>query len=302
MFAEFAVEPAAMVTSVDRFVGLIDRFGVDQGRIISDFAQGRWSGEVIELAKANGFRDVALASVEERLREKRNEKGIARFGRAYPGKAGGWTPNALEADKIEPFAGIVLEAKCGHALEICAAEARTDRSPLRIPDIADVPRTAGDIVAAVKPLIRISRTLHLIDPHIGFSPRWLNSIRALILACRAPMEVVVHTWLSAGDMLTPAQFEQNVRHYYKVFPAGVRVTFRRWKKRPGGQEFHDRAILSDVGGMTFGHGLDEGAAGTTVHVHRLGRDGWETLLAKFTPESSPYDSDPPITLQQAGAA
>jgi hypothetical protein len=236
----------------------------------------------------------------ERLREKREEKGIARF-RPYPGSPGGWTNNALEADAIEPFAGLVVEATCGHAHEVCAANARTDRPPLRVPDIADIPRTAADIVAVAKPLIRISKTIHLVDPHIGFAPRWLNSIRALIAACRAPMQVVVHTWLAAGDMLTPNQFEQNVKHYYNALPAGVGVTFLRWKQRPGGQEFHDRAILSDVGGITFGHGLDEGAIGARVHVHRLGQDGWETLLAKFTPETSPYDSDPPIVLQIAQA-
>lgn len=300
MFAEFAVDPAAMVTSLDRFRGLIDRFGVDQGRIISDFAPGRWSGEVIDLARANGFRDVALASVEERLREKRNEKGISRFGRTYPGKAGGWIANALDADAIEPFSGIVVEAACGHALEVCAADARTDRPPLRVPDMAEISRTAADIVAVTVPLIRISRTLHLIDPHIGFAPRWLKSIRALIAACRAPMQVVVHSLQTAGDMLTPQQFGQNVRHYFNAFPPGVGVTFRRWKERPRGQEFHDRAILSDVGGMAFGHGLDEGGVGTKVHVHRLGRNGWETLLAKFDPQTSPYDADAEIVLQQAG--
>jgi hypothetical protein len=289
-----------MVTNIDRFRGLIDRFGVDQGRIISDFAAGRWSPAVIDHAKANGFGEIALASVVERLREKRDEKGITRF-RPYPGVAGGWTANALNADAIDPFSGIVVEANCGHALEVCAANFRTDQAPLRVPDMVAIPRMAADIAAITAPLIRISRTLHLVDPHIGFAPRWLNSLRALIAACRPQMQVIVNVHLADGEILSPAQFGQNVRHYYGAIPAGVGVTFRRWKQRPGGVEFHDRAVLSDVGGMTFGHGLDEGAVGSTVHVHRLGRDGWEGLLAKFTPETSPYDADAEVVLQEPGA-
>lgn len=301
MFAEFAVEPAAMVTSMGDFRGMIDRFGVDQGRIISDFAQGRWTPAVVDQAKANGFGEIALASVVERLREKREEKGIARF-RPYPGIPGGWAVNALHADKEAAFYGLITEAgDCGHARECGAANARSDQPPLRVDDFADIPRTAAAIAGIAAPLIRVSRKMHLIDPHIGFAPRWLNPLRALIAACSAPMEVTVHSYATGDGKPTPEYFEGRVRHYFQALPAGVGVTFQRWTRRPGGQEFHDRAILSDVGGMTFGNGLDEGDAGTTVHVHRLGRVGWQLLLAKFTQETSPYEAEAPIVLQQAGA-
>jgi hypothetical protein len=301
MFAEFAVEPAAMVTSIDRFTGMIDRFGIDQGRIISDFAEGRWSAAVIQQAEATGLREVALASVVERLREMRDTKGIAKL-RQYPRIDGGWTANALHADNQLAFHGLITEAgNCGHARECGAANARSDQAPLRVDDFADIPRTAAAIAGIADPLIRVSRKLHLSDPHIGFAPRWLNPLRALIAACRAPMEVTVHAYATGDGKPTPEYFEGRVRHYFQTLPAGVGVSFQRWTRRPGGQEFHDRAILSDVGGMTFGNGLDEGDAGTTVHVHRLGRAGWQALLAKFTPETSPYEAETPIVLQQAGA-
>lgn len=299
MFAEFAVEPTAMVTTIDRFVGMIDKFGVDQGRIISDFAQGRWTPAVIEQAQANGFGEIALASVVERLREKRDEKGIVRF-RPYPGVAGDWVANALHSDRVSPFYGLITEAgNYGHARECGAAAARSDRQPLLVDDFADIPRTAAAIAEVAAPLIQVSRKLHLVDPHIGFAPRWLNPLRALINACSAPMEVTVHAYASGDGKPTRDYFEARVRQYFQVLPPGVAVTFRRWERRAGGQDFHDRAILSDVGGMTFGNGLDEGDIGTTVHVQRLGRTGWRTLRAKFDPQTSPYDPEPEITLQQA---
>jgi hypothetical protein len=297
MFSEFAVEPAAMVTNIDRFLGMIDKFSVDQGRIISDFAQGRWSPAVIDRAIANGLGEIAVASIVERLHEKRDQKAIARF-RPYPGVAGGWTANALHADAGTPFYGIITDAgNCNHARECSAADARSDRPPLLVDDFADIPRTAAAILDIAAPLIKVSRKLHLIDPHIGFAPRWLNPLRALIAACGAPMELTVHAYATGDDKPTRQYFEGRVRQYFQALPAGVGVTFRRWERRPGGQEFHDRAILSDVGGMTFGHGLDEGDPGTTVHVHRLGRGGWQALLAKFEPATSPYEAEQPIILQ-----
>lgn len=301
MYAEFAVEPAAMVTSIDRFTGMIDRFGIDQGRIISDFAEGRWSAAVIQQAEATGLREVALASVVERLREMRDTKGIAKL-RQYPRIDGGWTANALHADNQLAFHGLITEAgDCGHLRECGAANARSDQAPLQVDDFADIPRTAAAIAEVAAPLIRVSRKLHLIDPHIGFAPRWLKPLRALIAMCSAPMEVTVHAYATGNNKPPANLFEQSVRQHFQMLPAGVGVTFQRWERRLNGQEFHDRAILSEVGGMSFGNGLDEGDTGTTVHVHRLGRTGWQALLDKFVPETSPYALEPPIVLQSATA-
>jgi len=302
MFAEFAVEPAAMVINFDLFVGMIDRFGVDQGRIISDFAQGRWSRAVIEQAEANGFGDIALGSIVERLREKRDEKAVARF-RLYPAVAGGWTTNARTSDANAPFGCIVTEAGgCDNPRECRAMDARTDRPPFQVSGFADVARTAEAIADVTRPLARASRALHLIDPHISFfmpaASRWVPPLLALIGLCRPDMVVTIHT--DATDGANAADFELQARRRLTPLPPGVCVRIQRWQRRPDGEDFHDRFVLSDIGGMKFGNGLDEGRPGTTVHVHRMDENAWRTILAKFTPETSPFDPEPTIILQEAG--
>lgn len=306
MFEEVAVEPAGMVTSADRFMGMIDRFSVDQGRIISDFAAGRWSAEVIQAAEANGFHEIALASVVERLKEKREEKGIARL-RTYPRVDGDWVANALAADQQCPFYAVVTaQGQCGHQRECGAAHARIDRPPLSVPDFEDVGRTANAIAAIAEPLIRISRTLHLIDPNVTFDGtaavirRWVQPLAALVARCRPGMHVVIHTSATSriGDRRPPPElFEQRARAELQPLRAGVGVRLRRWAERPGGQQFHDRAIVSDAGGMSFGYGLDEGPTGSVVQVQRLGRAGWQALNQKFTDGTSPYDPELDIVLQ-----
>lgn len=304
MFREIAVEPAAMVTSLDRFTGMIDRFGIDQGRIISDFAPGRWSAEVIRTAEANGFHEIALASVVERLRDKRDEKSIARF-RAYPGIEGDWVANALAADHQIPFYAMVTAlGACGHERECGAADARIDREPLLVPDFEDVPHRADDIAALAEPLLRVSREVHLIDPNVTFDGtaavirRWAQPLRAIVNRCRPGMNVVIHTSATGERRPPPHLFEQHARARLQPLRQGVGVRVQRWVERAGGQQFHDRAIVSDVAGVTLGHGLDEGPDGSVVQVHRLGRVGWSSLLAKFSVDTSPYDPELSVVLQE----
>ncbi|MDY1010329.1 hypothetical protein [Sphingomonas sp. CFBP9019] len=298
MWGEFAVDPDAIASSFERFVGLVDRFGVDQGRIISDFAAGgRWSRAVIGAAEAAGFGEVKMTSVVERLRELRDEKGVMRLGRTYPNLPGGWIANAAAEDAREPFQAVITEAGgTGCAGDCRAVDMRVDRAPCRVSAYASVPRTAAGIVSVAAPLIQIARSVHLIDPHIGFSERWLRPLSALIGRCRPGTHVTVH--LRDSDQASPTvMFVADARNRLAPrLPPGVTVRMLRWKERPGGEPFHDRAVLTDMGGMTFGHGLDEGRAGASVRVQRLDAGGWAAWLATTNPATSPYTLSDDITL------
>lgn len=295
MWGEFAVDPAAMTSSFERFAGLIDRFGVDQGRVISDFAAGSWLVAVIDAAKTAGLGEIAQASVVERLRELRGAKGIVKTGRTYRGLTGGWLVNAAAENAREPFHAVISETGgSGCAGDCRAIDARNDRPPFRVEGFADVPRLTADIAGAAAPLLRFARQVHLIDPHITFTKgpmrtgEWVRPLAALISRCRPGATATIHL-LQRPDKPDIGRFIAAARQYLRPHvPQGAAITLRRWEELTGGQQFHDRAILTDMGGMTFGSGLDEGPAGSTVHVQRLDASGWKRLLAKFDPATSPY--------------
>jgi hypothetical protein len=46
-------------------------------------------------------------------------------------------------------------------------------------------------------------------------------------------------------------------------PSGISVEFVRWRQRDGGEKLHNRYVLTDLGGMALGIGLDAGGAGET---------------------------------------
>ena len=47
----------------------------------------------------------------------------------------------------------------------------------------------------------------------------------------------------------------------RIIPKGLKVTVFQWKERPNGQKLHNRYILTDLGGVSFHHGLDTGKEG-----------------------------------------
>ena len=70
MLSEYAVEPAAIGADWKTFLFLIEKFGVDKGRLISRLPN-KWEKKVIQEAKASGVPDIRMASIVERLSRSR---------------------------------------------------------------------------------------------------------------------------------------------------------------------------------------------------------------------------------------
>jgi hypothetical protein len=302
MFAEFAVEPAAMARSIDRFTGMIDRFGIDQGRIISDFADGGWANAVMAAAEAN-LPPAAQQSVEARLADAKREKTILRM-RTYPKVPGGWAANVIAEDTREPWHGVVSEEGCCRlACETKVADVRNSHPPFNVPRSGDFPRTAEGIVSAATQLIRISKVLHLVDPHIALDARpdrirqWVEPIAGLINISPTLDSVIIHT-LDRDDKPPRDLFQDNFRRRFQNrLSERPKVQIQRWRERAGGEQLHDRFVLTDVGGLEYGQGLDAGPVGTRVRVQLLDRAGWELQLQKLDPKTSPYEAEAPIEYQ-----
>jgi hypothetical protein len=52
-------------------------------------------------------------------------------------------------------------------------------------------------------------------------------------------------------------------------PRGVVLKIVRWSEQAGGEKFHARYILTDIGGVRFDVGLDSGDPGQTTDVSLL---------------------------------
>ena len=65
------------------------------------------------------------------------------------------------------------------------------------------------------------------------------------------------------------------------FPGGTHVLVRRLSEKPRGEKLHNRYILTDLGGVSFGIGLDDGDEGATDDVTLLDRDPYVVRWSQY---------------------
>jgi hypothetical protein len=107
------------------------------------------------------------------------------------------------------------------------------------------------------PILRICKEVVFIDPHFGpENGRHIRPFAAFQMALlqgrsgAVPARIEIHT----GDKAELAFFDQTCQAVLPALvPLGLSVKLVRWKQ----QELHNRFVLTDVGGVSFGQGLDE---------------------------------------------
>jgi hypothetical protein len=128
-----------------------------------------------------------------------------------------------------------------------------------------IPRKAQEMASWVALLLQSCHEVLLIDPYFRPSDirhrRPLEAFLAAVIEKRqiAPlMRVEIHT----GDHASADYFRGECeRCLPSIVPEGMRVRVIRWRQRDGGDLPHNRYILTDVGGVSFGVGLDNGTDG-----------------------------------------
>jgi hypothetical protein len=117
--------------------------------------------------------------------------------------------------------------------------------------------------ACVSLLLWVSKEIMFIDPY--FRPQEVRHRRPLegylsaVLEKRygmLPTRIEIHT----GDSLRYDYFKTECdQRLPTIVPEGIQVHIVRWREKDGGEKLHNRDILRDIGGGSFGVGLDDGA-------------------------------------------
>lgn len=145
------------------------------------------------------------------------------------------------------------------------------------------------MAAAVEMMLCRCRWVKFIDPHLSPGrPLYRRSLRAFLTLLKGerpvgPLEVVeIHTGRHDGT----ADFLRE--SYEEIIPAGMQVTLFQWQERPVGQRLHNRYILTDLGGVSFHHGLDTGADGETDDITRLDREQYELRCKQYNSKAPAF--------------
>jgi hypothetical protein len=300
---EYALEPELVASLTERSEAryYYENLGLGQPRLVSRYPK-RWKAlalEAVEQKAANLTEKQRATLVEliQRLSEPMVRRGGSSWDSSRP-----WLENAEQEHDRKPFRGILARANPRNREEVLIGQHLDEQSPIwAAARGATVPRQARSISELVLPLLRCCGVAIFIDPYFG--PENLRHRRSLEAFLESMIDgrtdlssltVEVHTGTKS-----PAEFfkRECENQLSRCIPAGMRVTFRRWTKRLGGEDLHNRYILTDLGGLIFSHGLDEGKPGETDDVNVMDRHQYAFRWEQYTGPSPAFDlSEEPVVV------
>ena len=168
-------------------------------------------------------------------------------------------------------------------------------------------RSAKALAAAVAAMLRNAAVVVLVDPHFGAENRRHREplrafLRAMIDARPGALPDRIDVYCSADGGATERFFRGECESRLpRIVPAGLQVGLVRLRQRDDGERLHNRYILTDLGGVTFGVGLDEGNAGDTDDIQLLDRAQYEKRWNQYGSEDPAFDRPhPPVTIEGVG--
>ena len=296
MLLEYAVEPRAIGSNWQNFRYLIEKFGFDRGRLISQFPKA-WFREVYEASAE--LRPVDRARLEESLRRAKQTK-VIRNGRAYDPTLGTWLNNALAQHAAVPFHAIIAETKpAGQDLVLAAADV-DESDPLMVSSHTwQIARVGSVLADAMGPMLRSAKTLLFVDRFFDVrDARCLETLQACL--------EVVHSSGANGvrceihycdhDSRPPADMIEREAYRWQqgVIPNGMSIALYAWQEKAGGEDFHARYLLTDVGGISVEAGFSADGAHQNVQLGLLATDFCQEKLNAFARASSVYSLVEPV--------
>jgi hypothetical protein len=301
MFYEYAIEPRAIGSSWATFRYIIEKFGFDQGRLISEFPK-RWLREVYDATV--GLPPLQKKRIEEALNEARKNK-LVRSGRPYDREAGDWLYNAQMENRRLPFHAIIATENPSGDRAVLLPDDLDELQPLmNVPHDCAVSRDAASLSAAMKEILRFSSRILFVDPFFDpFNARYKSTFREcfrLIKSLNPSASCEIHYRYHDGKP-APDDLEREAGQLFPgVIPDGMKVSIYCWREKGGGEDFHARYLLTERGGIAIDAGFSAEGGHQTTDFHLMSYDLSQEKLKTFAREATNYELVEPV-IRIAGA-
>ena len=289
MIYEYALDPKVVATWGNKhdYRYFLEKFGLGQPRLVSRYPK-KWQRLVWEAY--DGQDDIEKTRITELL-SRFSEKAISRSDSQYDG--GDWLENVKKENVRKPFKAVILKENPEKIPNFLVADDIDETQQLWSASHSTVvPRTAKKMAQIVEPLLSAATEVIFVDPH--FTPemnRYQRTFQAFLVAATTNRKselksVAVHTQAKAPEVYFRNECHVELK---KLIPKGVKVTFVRWVEKEGSESLHNRYILTNIGGVSFQHGLDKGKDGQTDIVAILDRESYLLRLSQYDRKSNTFD-------------
>lgn len=286
MIHAFALEPELVATWGNRsdYRYFIDKFGLGTTRIALEYPRThKWKRRVLKAAESVGDMELQRVTALVSILVER----MAKFTPAQPLDGNlSW----LEYAEQEPVSPIIARTNPRNNPNVILGSTlgETAESRWDLPQGMPVARSAHEMAKSVSSLLSRCSEVIFVDPHLGFeNPRFRRPFqkffKAIVEGRRNPVTRVIVITSAAKVNFT--YFKSECDEWLPgIIPAGLTVSILRISDADAPGKLHNRYILTDIGGVQFATGLDEGKAGETDDVTILSRDQFELRWAQYASE------------------
>ena len=281
MIYEFALEPALVARWHDRkeYSFFDEKFGIRFRRVISGYPKNWkklvWQAFSESSAAGDQNAQVRMTALIQFLWE----NAVRRYS-TFP-EIPEWLEKAEAEHNERPFHAIVATENPREQDFVITAQGLVESSHelWNIPGTSPTPRSAEEIAKVISPLTRLCRHAILIDPY--FDPkkrRFRQTLSAILSTCNdnvcslENIQVELHTSIDRFFQRWERGDNRDLNEESRVYdnfalecrnrlpelvPTGIQLKVVVWKQKAGGENLHNRYLLTNLFGVMFGTGSDE---------------------------------------------
>jgi hypothetical protein len=281
MIYEFAIDPAVVATWTDprRWAVFKSQIGFGTVRVVCEFPDKNWKTMVVSAASSLAANDEKVAQQQMRKRlevllnhlcQRCTRRPVDEVAEEQ------WIDAALRQHGRFPFGGILAESSADGVVRPSVIERGDANSLWEFPN-KPVRRTASGLAQALAPLLRCSRKIRLVDPYFDVKSKYLDVLRALLAEMvrfrsseLSLVETEIHFAIHPSDRAgfpgrSDLQIARDLMSGYQSAILGVlakghklrMVAWAEWPgRRAGRDQLHNRYVLTEIGGVMLGAGLD----------------------------------------------
>ena len=256
MFQVYAVDPKAISANWKDAKYLIEKFGLDQGRLISKFPN-KWLKEVYD--GANNWHPIEKKKLEEKLAQVKAVIFSVKK-RSFDPKKGDWISQALEQHKLVPFHAIIVEEKPVqyNPAILVVSDIEENLNKFQVDKSPKIPRVGTEIASALEELLGSANVLQFIDPYFDvFERKYKETLRECLkfvqidrvdnICCE------IHRDLKKSKVDIENELRKDPKLLVGVIPEGLFVRVYSWIEKS--EVFHARYLLTDLGGVSIDAGF-----------------------------------------------
>jgi len=305
MIYEYAIEPELVVAwGKDRadYRYFYEQFGLGTPRMMGEFPKFKNWRKQFKRAVVGADETNELPRITA-LFNLLKESLVCREGCDYDGTLS-WLENSEAENARQEFQAILALTNPRNHTKVLPPT-KVEISPLwRIEKQAYCPRQASEMAQLLAVLLSNCSEVHFIDPYFGpDNAKWRRPLKAFLdviasnRTCRPEIKNIVYHTSGEEDKADFAYFRQICEDQLRPrIPAGIRLVLQRWRQRGGGEKLHERFVLTDLGGVKVGPGLDDGSQGENFEAMLLERNLYEKQWNDYVDKPAFDRAEDPIEI------